>query len=85
MGPICDRWNEHLGTSDIAVIAMRRRLIQTAQALARGEEPAAATRGSLYGVRPLDIITRSSELADVVEQHGNRMRPSPSDMMAAAK
>ena len=35
MGPICDRWNEHLGTSDIAVIAMRRRLIEAAKALQR--------------------------------------------------
>jgi hypothetical protein len=85
MGPICDRWNEHLGTSDIAVIAMRRRLIAAAQALQRGEAPLAATRGSLYNVRPLDIISRSSELADIVERHGDRMRPSTSDMLAAAK
>ena len=85
MGPVCDRWNEHLGTSDIAVIAMRRRLIQAAQALARGEPPVAASRGSLYRVRPLDLITRASELADVVEQNGNRMRLSASNVLEAAK
>jgi phenylpropionate dioxygenase-like ring-hydroxylating dioxygenase large terminal subunit len=77
MGPICDRWNEHLGTSDIAVIAMRRRLLAAAQALRRGEAPVAAGRGSLYNVRPLDIISRCAELADLVEGHADRMRPSP--------
>lgn len=40
MGPIFDRTKEHLGTSDIAVIRMRRLLIDSARALAeRGEAP----------------------------------------------
>lgn len=40
MGPIWDRAKEHLGTSDIAVIRMRRLMIDAARALAaRGEEP----------------------------------------------
>src|ERR1700682_5991468 len=85
MGPICDRWNEHLGTSDIAVIAMRRRLLNAAQALQRGEAPVAAARGSLYGVRPLDIISKSSELADLVARHANQMRSSKPEMPVAAK
>jgi len=40
MGPIYDRSKEHLGTSDIAVIRMRRLLIDSARAHAeRGETP----------------------------------------------
>ena len=33
MGTICDRTQEHLGTSDLAIIAIRRRLIAAAKAL----------------------------------------------------
>lgn len=41
-GPILDRTQEHLGTSDIAVIAWRKMLLQAARALAeRGERPRA--------------------------------------------
>jgi phthalate 4,5-dioxygenase oxygenase subunit len=40
MGPIFDRTKEHLGTSDVAVIRMRRLMIDSARALAeRGETP----------------------------------------------
>jgi hypothetical protein len=74
MGPVCDRWNEHLGTSDIAVIAMRRRLIETAKALQRGELPKAATDAALYQVRPLDIIGPIADLKTLVAIHGARMR-----------
>ncbi len=77
MGKICDRWNEHLGTSDIAVIAMRRRLLEAAKMLEAGQAPLAAADGSLYGVRPLDIISPSPELAELVAKHGERMRATP--------
>lgn len=39
MGRLVDRTQEHLGTTDMAVIAMRRILLNSAKALARGEEP----------------------------------------------
>jgi hypothetical protein len=39
MGPISDRSKEHLGTSDITVIAMRKFLLQCVRALDRGKEP----------------------------------------------
>jgi phthalate 4,5-dioxygenase len=39
MGPIYDRTTEHLGTSDAAIIAARRRLLQAVRGLARGEAP----------------------------------------------
>ena len=41
MGTIYDRRKEHLGTSDKAVILMRRKLIQAAKDLAQGIEPPA--------------------------------------------
>lgn len=39
MGPIARRHREHLGTSDVAVIRMRRRLIDAARGLQEGFEP----------------------------------------------
>ena len=43
-GRILDRTKEHLGTSDIAVIAWRRLMLQAAQELAeKGETPSALT------------------------------------------
>src|SRR3989304_5512233 len=40
MGPIYDRTKEHLGTTDQAIIYMRRLLINAAKELAGGGEPA---------------------------------------------
>jgi hypothetical protein len=42
MGEIYDRSHEHLGTTDGAIIMMRRQLIRAAKNLARGIEPATA-------------------------------------------
>src|SRR5205814_7405256 len=39
MGPIIPRHKEHLGATDIAVIAMRRRLLQAVKAFQAGEDP----------------------------------------------
>jgi phthalate 4,5-dioxygenase oxygenase subunit len=41
MGPVYDRSHEHLGTTDRAVIRMRRQLLKAAQDLANGIEPPA--------------------------------------------
>src|ERR1051326_8552916 len=38
MGAICDRPKEHLGSSDLGIIATRRRILQAAEALQKGEE-----------------------------------------------
>jgi phthalate 4,5-dioxygenase oxygenase subunit len=49
MGPIFDRTQEHLGASDVAVIRMRRLMIDAARALAeRGEAPFAVDRRNDY-------------------------------------
>jgi phthalate 4,5-dioxygenase oxygenase subunit len=48
MGPVYDRTQEHLGSSDVAVISTRRRLINAARQLADGIEPYPATHPELY-------------------------------------
>jgi hypothetical protein len=48
MGPIYDRTQEHLGSSDVAVISTRRRLINAARQLTAGVEPYPATHPELY-------------------------------------
>jgi hypothetical protein len=51
MGPIVDRTQEHLGSSDRALFAVRRLLIQTATALQKGIEPPGVGT-SYYEIRP---------------------------------
>jgi hypothetical protein len=51
MGRIVDRSREHLGTSDTAIIAMRRKLRKAAADLQQGIEPSAAHNGDAYRVR----------------------------------
>jgi hypothetical protein len=48
MGAIVDRTKEHLGTADMAVIALRRILIREAKNMASGQEPIAPYNGALY-------------------------------------
>jgi len=50
-GPIADRTMEHLGSSDTAIISMRRLLLRSIADLERGVEPIAAARGGAYRVR----------------------------------
>jgi hypothetical protein len=72
MGRIVDRTDEHLGTTDIAVITARRRLLRMARELQEGVEPYAAYHGDLYRVRA--AVTTSAEsdfhrlLASVAEE-----------------
>ena len=53
MGPIYDRTQEHLGTTDAMVIFVRRRLIEAARALRdEGAVPANVDDANLCRVRP---------------------------------
>jgi predicted RecB family nuclease len=56
MGGIVDRSQEHLGTTDVAVIAARRRLIEMARDLQAGIEPVEALRPDIYNVRAVDMV-----------------------------
>jgi len=68
MSRVVDRNLEHLGSSDIAVIAARRRLMKLARDLESGVEPVAATHPELYRVRPLDVSSEEPEFAALLEQ-----------------
>jgi hypothetical protein len=57
MGGIVDRTQEHLGTTDAAVIAARRRLITMACDLQRGIEPTEALQPEIYNVRAVDMVS----------------------------
>jgi len=62
MGPIYDRTQEHLGTTDTMVILARRLLIGAARSLAEyGTVPANVDDASLYRVRPASILLPEGE------------------------
>jgi phthalate 4,5-dioxygenase len=57
MGPICDRTTEHLGSADLAVIAMRRRMLEAiASLLEHGEIPREARHPDSYRVRSAALV-----------------------------
>jgi phthalate 4,5-dioxygenase oxygenase subunit len=55
MGPIYDRTNERLGSSDAAIIQMRRRLMRAAQELENGTPPPALDP-SAFRVRSVSLV-----------------------------
>jgi hypothetical protein len=69
-----DRSLEHLGSSDVAVIAARRRLMKLARDLEHGIEPAAPTHPELYRVRPLDLLSPEADFGALLEQHAEDAR-----------
>jgi hypothetical protein len=64
MGRICNRANEHLGSSDLGVIAARRRITSAAQALDEGNEPYAAANGEVFHVRSVARNLRRDQKYD---------------------
>ena len=57
MGPIYDRTQEHLGTTDAMVIYVRRRLIEAARGLRdQGVVPANVDDGTMCRVRPASVL-----------------------------
>ena len=57
MGPIYDRSQEHLGTTDVAIIFWRRRMMRLAKELEQGSEPEILSHPEWFRVRPLDIVS----------------------------
>ena len=55
-GLIADRSRERLTRSDTAIVAMRRRLLETLQAMAAGQEPPEAGTPEAYRVRSIDKV-----------------------------
>ncbi|PWU03632.1 MAG: (2Fe-2S)-binding protein [Terriglobia bacterium] len=75
MGANVDRTRERLGTSDTAIIAMRRLMLQEIRALQAGSEPFAAHHGDLYWVRSASMVLKR----DVPFEEGAR------DLTAASR
>ena len=64
MGPLVDRSLEHLGTTDTAVIAFRRRLLNLVRDLEQGKEPEAPHRPESYRVRSAAIVLQQAQPFD---------------------
>jgi phenylpropionate dioxygenase-like ring-hydroxylating dioxygenase large terminal subunit len=62
MGPIFDRTTEHLGSSDAAIIQMRRRLVLAARDLERGIEPP-RLEPDAYRVRSVSMVLPRSTMS----------------------
>jgi hypothetical protein len=60
-GAIADRSLERLGSTDLAVTRMRRRLIAAARALANGAEPPAVQPGDYAGIRGAEKVLAEGE------------------------
>jgi hypothetical protein len=54
MGAIADRAQEYLGTSDRAIVVMRKLLLEATNAVERGETPPGLDPTSYRAVRPHD-------------------------------
>jgi hypothetical protein len=68
MGQIVDRTKERLGTTDIGVIAARRRLLRAARALQEsGIAPPGAEHAEAYRYRSVAVTLPKSESAAWVE------------------
>jgi nitrite reductase/ring-hydroxylating ferredoxin subunit len=73
MGYICDRTKEHLGTTDISIIAMRRRFLKMIADLQKGIEPYAPQHPEIYRVRPLDIDSPDDDLGELLSHHPEKV------------
>jgi phenylpropionate dioxygenase-like ring-hydroxylating dioxygenase large terminal subunit len=68
MGRIVDRTHERLGTSDIGIIAMRRRLMKAAADFQEGLVPYAASHGQVYRLRPAEVVLPAGARWDTDER-----------------
>ena len=56
MGPIVDRSHEYLGTTDRAIVTLRRMLLDATAAVERGETPPGVDPKTHSGIRPYDGV-----------------------------
>ena len=79
MGALYDRTQEHLGASDVAVIRMRRRMLDAARALAeRGEAPFAVMERSDYcDIQALEKIVPLADAWANIDASASRETVAP--------
>ena len=68
MGRIPERWREHLGTTDAAIITARRMLLRLARELQDGKEPYAPHHGDAYRVRPIDVVSDEGDFGKLYSE-----------------
>lgn len=69
MEPVLDRSDEHLGTTDLAIVAMRRRLLDMARDLERGVAPAVTKDPEIVrGATGFNVVSPHAEFADVLAE-----------------
>ena len=74
MPTIMDRTQEHLGVTDLGVIAMRKLLLQEVRDLQEGAEPPEASNPEAYSVRGIHFVeAQSVTLEECVEARRDRM------------
>ena len=73
-GASADRTKEKLGSSDIAIIAARNRLLKMVREFQAGTDPYPAYHGDLYDIRPLDVVSSESELLQLAARYEKHMR-----------
>jgi hypothetical protein len=83
MGKIYDRSKEHLGTTDLAVIYMRRALLKIARQLQEGIEPPILKDPNLFRVRPVDIVTDQPEMVPIWQADYAEHQKQPIPVKAA--
>jgi phthalate 4,5-dioxygenase oxygenase subunit len=65
MGAVVDRTRERLGTSDTAIIAMRRLMLQEIRGLEQNHRPYAAHHGDVYWIRSASLVLNRDVEFDV--------------------
>jgi hypothetical protein len=68
-GPIADRTRERLGSSDTAIVAVRRRLLNAIQDLQRGVEPPEPHRPEAFRVRSAALLLDREVAVDEGARH----------------
>jgi len=75
-GPLSDRSREHLGASDLGVIATRRMLLKQLKALQKGHEPRQPQTPGAYNLRSLALnAPREAAWQDLMREHMLLSRP----------
>ncbi|MGH2363863.1 MAG: Rieske 2Fe-2S domain-containing protein [Chloroflexota bacterium] len=69
MGPIYDRRREHLGTSDTAIILMRRYLMRLARDLEGGQRPAMLTFPDRFRTIPMAVNSPEGDFNTLWDTH----------------
>jgi 5,5'-dehydrodivanillate O-demethylase oxygenase subunit len=80
-GAVADRTQEHLGESDRGIILLRRRMLEEARKVERGEDPKAIVRDPIQNqciplpTVGLDVLRDGRPLAETIEGYRRRRRP----------